>query len=177
MQARAQFMLGETYVEELRLANTEMFLRGSGAIDPRKALDHATNSDASAVGANPISAKATADPTGGTSEDEMGGSHASRRTQHDTVLDPRTMGIPTAACRAEVSSEVAGEIALNLSVPASVPGMVAIRCMLIGLLSSVLSSLAAGRGDHPGLSDKRRLSGTAQPVSDQREKRGIASLR
>lgn len=54
-QARAQFMLGETYVEELRLAETPNFPTGSGK-----------------------------------------------------ALDPRTMGVTTAACTPEVPPVVAG---------------------------------------------------------------------
>lgn len=57
LQARAQFILGETYVEELRLAETPTFPAGSGE-----------------------------------------------------VLDPRTMGIATAACTSEISPGVAGAI-------------------------------------------------------------------
>lgn len=101
-------MLGETYVEELRLADTELLLRASGGSDCKNALNHGANNSTIEVGDNPDSAKATTDPVGGKATENCPASDANRSLD-GMVLDARTMGISTAACLPEASSEVAGD--------------------------------------------------------------------
>ncbi|CAM9269015.1 unnamed protein product [Scytosiphon promiscuus] len=105
LQARAQYMLGETYVEELRLADTDFL--GSAGSDSQKPLGQVTDSNTGGDGPGPNSTKAAADPRDVTNKEESRGRHATKESQDGVGLDPRTMGIPTAACTAEVSSGVA----------------------------------------------------------------------
>lgn len=78
-QTRAQFILGETYVEELRLA----------------AADDAPAGTIPGTGAT-VGADGSGEPVGYTNGTRM-------------ALDPRTMGIATTACDGYLSSGAAGD--------------------------------------------------------------------